>query len=235
MRTFLSQNLNLTLHDGETWHGLPLNSGHGPLIDQYLLGVYETMFNAVREYPRTCAMRFDLHYPAGGEDPQGRHISRFIASLNAQLEADALRRKKARKDRRAHPCRLRYVWVKEQARALLPHYHVFVFVNRDAYFCLGDFRQRHGLKPDDSGTPYHERRENMAERIVQAWASSLAISPIRAWDLVHFPRKPVHSIDANSPSGGQEFAEVFKRASYFAKARTKKYGDYSRCFGRSRG
>lgn len=234
MRTSLSQNLNLTLHECETWHALPINSGHGPLIDQYLLGIYETMFNAVREYPRTCAMRFDLHYPAGGQDPQGRHISRFIASLNAQLEADALRRKKARKDRRAHPCRLRYVWVKEQARALLPHYHVFVFVNRDAYFCLGDFRQRHGLKPDDSGTPYHERRENMAERIVQAWASSLAISPIRAWDLVHFPRSPVHSIDANSPSAGKEFAEVFERASYFAKARTKKYGDYSRCFGRSR-
>lgn len=235
MRTSLSQNPNLTLHEGETWHGLPLNSGQGPLIDQYLLGIHETMFNAVREYPRTCAMRFDLHYPAGGQDPQGRHISRFIASLNAQLEADALRRKKARKDRRAHPCRLRYVWVKEQATALLPHYHVFVFVNRDAYFCLGDFRQRHGLKPDDSDIPSCGGRENMAERIVQAWASSLSISTIRAWDLVHFPRRPVHSIDANSPSAGQEFALTFQRASYFAKARTKQYGDYSRCFGRSRG
>ena len=79
-------------------------------------------------------MRFDLHYPAGWQDPHGRHISRFIASLNARLEADSLRRKKSRKDRRAHPCRLRYVWVKEQSTTLQPHYHVLVFVNRDGFY-----------------------------------------------------------------------------------------------------
>lgn len=235
MSTYHPQNPNLTFYEGEIWHGLPLVSGHGPYIDQYLQGIHETMLNAVREFPRTCAMRFDLHYPAGWQDPHGRHISRFIASLNARLEADSLRRKKSRKDRRAHPCRLRYVWVKEQSTTLQPHYHVLVFVNRDAYFSLGDFRQRFGFYPDDPDIPSCGERENMADRIVQAWASSLGTSPMLTWNLVHFPENPVYRIDTNSPEADWQFSLVFHRASYLAKARTKQYGDYSRCFGRSRG
>lgn len=235
MSAYHPENSNLTLYEGEVWNGLPLVRGYGPYIDQYLQGIHETMLNAVLEFPRTCAIRFDLHYPPGWQDAHGRHISRFFASLNARVEADTLRRRKSRKDRRAHPCRLRYVWVKEQATAWQPHYHVFVFVNRDAYFGLGDFRQRFGFYPDDPDVPSFGGGANLAERIVHAWASSLGMSSILAWSLVHFPEHPVYRIDRNSPEGDWQFSQVFHRASYLAKARTKRYGDYSRCFGRSRG
>lgn len=234
MTTCLPTNPNLTLYEGNTWNGLPVITGHGPLLNEYLQGIHETMSRAVGEYPRTCGMRFDLHYPPGWSDPEGRHISRFIASLNAQVVADGLRRKRNRKDRRAHPCRLRYVWVKEQVDAPCPHYHVFAFVNRDAYFCLGNFRQRFEFPPGDPDVPPLVGRENMADRIVKAWASALGIPVMLAWRLVHFPENPVYSINANSPEADWQFALAFHRASYFAKAKTKLYGNYSRCFGRSR-
>lgn len=234
MTTHLPSNPNLALYEGVNWNGLPVITGHGPLLNEYLRGIHDTMCRAVREYPRTCGMRFDLHYPQGWSDPEGRHISRFIASLNAQLDADALRRKRSRKDRRAHPCRLRYVWVKEQGEAPCPHYHVFAFVNRDAYFCLGNFRRRFDSASVDPDAPPLAGRENMAERIVRAWASALDISVELAWRLVHFPENPVYAIDANSPKADWQFALAFYRASYFAKAKTKIYRNHSRCFGRSR-
>lgn len=114
-----------------------------------------------------------------------------------------------------------------------PHYHVFIFLNRDAYFTLGSYKAAGQPVWDD--VPPEPARANMAERINNAWASALWLPPYMARGLVHFPANACHSLDANTPDAAKRFRDAFNRASYFAKAETKHYGDGSNKFGRSRG
>lgn len=64
-------------------------------------------------------------------------ISRFTNSLKAKLAADEQRKRKEGK--RVHPNTLRYAWVREFTQNGKRHFHVFLFLNKDAYFHLGDF------------------------------------------------------------------------------------------------
>lgn len=226
-------NPNLTLHYGNTWRGLPVLGKYAPLVIEYLERILETMNFAVKDQSRTFPLRFDLHFPMGWDDEGGEAMSRFIASLKAKIEADLNRRERQRKDKRQISCRLRFIWVKERSSSLRSHYHVFVFLNRDAYFTLGNFRSVKWLPGDDLPPP--NERMNMAVRIRDAWGSSLGLPAAMAAGLVHFPENCSYSLDINSPSFWQDFNDVFQRASYFAKVDTKHYGDRSRNFGCSRG
>lgn len=226
-------NPNLTLHYGHIWRGLPVLGKFSPLINEYLEAILETMNLTKRDYPRLFALRFDLHFPVGWADEDGAAISRFMASLKAKITADLNRRKRERKDNREIDCKLRFVWVKERSDSLNSHYHVFIFLNRDAYFTLGNFRTAKWLPGDDMPLP--DERMNMAVRIRDAWGSALGLPSATTAGLVHFPENCSYSLDVNSPSFWQDFNDVFQRASYFAKADTKHYGDHSRNFNCSRG
>jgi hypothetical protein len=232
MRLRHPDNHNLIYHSGSTWNGLPVLDKHVPLIHSYLSSIHEVMQRAVQEHPRTFGVRFDLHFPSGWNALDGDAISRFIDSLKAQIAADLHRRRQERKDGRVHPCRLRYVWVKEQDASAAPHYHVFIFLNRDAYFSLGNFQVQQTVWED---MPPAQGKANMAERIQKGWASALGLPLLMARGLVHFPVKCCYSIDANSPDFEEMFKDAFRRASYFAKAHSKCYGDGSNKFGCSRG
>lgn len=225
-------NPNLTLHYGDTWRRLPVLGKHSPFINEYLEAILQTMMLSAKDYPRLFPLRFDLHFPVGWDD-DGAAISRFMASLKAKIEADLHRRQRQRKDRRKISCRLRFVWVRERATSLLPHYHVFIFLNRDAYFTLGNFKSVKWLPGDDMPLP--DERMNMAVRIKEAWGSALGVPFAADAGLVHFPGNCSYSLDINSPSYWQDFGDVFQRASYFAKVDTKHYGDRSRNFDCSRG
>lgn len=232
MRLRHPDNHNLPYHSDSTWNGLPVLDKYVPLIRPYLSSIHEVMQRAVQEHPRTFGVRFDLHFPVGWNALDGDTISRFIDSLKAQIAADLYRRRQERKDGRVHPCRLRYVWVKEQDASAAPHYHVFIFLNRDAYFSLGNFQVQQTVWEDMPPAP---GKANMAERIHKAWASALGLQSLMVRGLVHFPLKCCYTIDANSLNFEEQFHEAFQRASYFAKARTKRYGDGSNKFGCSRG
>lgn len=233
MPIYHPHNRNLTFHEGNTWRGLPVLGKYSPMINEYLESIHETMMCAVRDYPRIFALRIDLHFPVGWDDEGGAAISAFIASLKAKIAADLNLRKRERKDNRGLECRLRYVWVKERSDSLNPHYHVFLFLNRDAYFTLGNFRTAKWLPGDD--LPLLDERMNMAVRIMDAWASALGIPSYMTGGLVHFPENPAYSLNSNSKSFWQDFSDVFQRASYFAKVDTKHFGDHGRNFGCSRG
>lgn len=75
---------------------------------------------------------------------------------------------------------------------------------------------------------------NMAARIKKAWASALGYHILDISGLVHFPVNPTYHLNQNSTSFSLELDELFYRVSYFAKAKSKNFGDYSNAFGSSR-
>lgn len=226
-------NSNLVLHYGNKWNGLPVQSEHGPLVENYLVRIHETMGYSLRDSASVSAMRFDLRIPWYWPETDTGVITRFIESLRAQIDADE--RRKSRQGIRVHPARLRYVWVRERDSAIHWHYHVVIFVNRDAYFTLGQFRQHsEDTWIDVPRDAYGDTADNMSERILRAWASALGCSIEQIAGVLHFSDNGVYSIKLNSPDYCKQFADAFYRLSYMAKADTKQYGDSSNNFGCSR-
>ena len=180
--------------------------------------------DAVNEHHRTIAIRCDLHFPNNYiSDGTSTPVSRFIASLRAQIEAAD--QAKRREDMRVHPCTLRYVWVREWNNARLWHYHVVLFFNKDRFFGLGRFK-----------SDFDEVAEqiNLSDRIQKAWASALSIYPSHVIGLVHFPQNPTCFLDSGSLDFGNQYLRLYERLSYFAKEETKYYGDGKNNFGCSR-
>lgn len=213
-------NPNLTLTDHSEWNGLPLLPNHGPYVEEYLAQAWDTVKRTVEQYRRVTAIRFDLRLPENYPSWDSGVISRFMESLKAKLRAEELR--KARVGMRVHPTILRVVWVREQDSSHHPHYHVCILLNGDAYYHLGSFKE------------VAEAQSNMATRIQEAWASALGMHPEYSRGLVHFPPNRVYRIDANSDQFLSQMVSLFTRLSYFAKARSKQYGDGSNSFGCSR-
>lgn len=235
------QNTNLTLHTQGLFQGLPAQLHRGPLIKEYLEQILRTICNALREHPRTFAVRVDLHLPDYFnylEKAGTSVISRFTASLKAQVSADI--ESKSRKGLRVHPCTVRHIWAKEKNSSLLDHYHVVLFFNRDAYNRLGSLTA-------DSG--------NIAARIKRAWASALGVDFVFVENLVQFAKNGTYCVNAGSVPDNRSASEIywddingrsgrpldirsleslFARLSYLAKADSKNYGDRSKSFDCSR-
>lgn len=212
-----TENANLVLYTQPHYKGFPVITSHGPLIENYLDRIYETIHCALREHPRVVGFRVDLRLPLNYEDLDTRIISRFIESLKAQIKADQM--KSARMGSRKHFSRVRYVWVREQNSSQSWHYHVLILFNQDAYKWLGRYDKDEG---------------NMSARIKRAWASALGWPLEQCKALVHFPDNPVYRINTNAAPYIIGLPDLFYRVSYFAKVNTKHYGDFSKQFGSSR-
>lgn len=224
MRKRHPQNQNLTLHTDSTWQESPLLPRKTPYISEYLANIASVINDAVYEYPRSmvvrCDLRFPIHYDIAGTSA---HISRFTASLKAQIEsADQAKR---RANKRVHPCTLRYIWVREWSTARFWHYHVVLFFNKDRFFTLGHFKS----DPDEMA-----EQTNLSDRIQKAWASALGVSIGDAIGLVHFPQNPTYFLDRGSLDFENQYNHLFERLSYLAKDDTKHYGDGRNNFGSSR-
>lgn len=213
-------NRNLTLHYGNNFLGLPILHDKGPFVYEYLERLHQTTFRALDQYKRVFAFRFDLRLPfnRGMHSPryENEFIDRFIESFKAKIRHN--RRAAIRRNEYAHDTEIRYVWTREVGAGQLgrPHYHLAVLVNYDAFCAIGKF---------ESG------RDNMFNRLQDAWASALGLMPGEVVGLLHIPETPyyhMHRDDIDS------VAEFFKRASYLCKAATKEYGDGGHGFGSSR-
>jgi hypothetical protein len=229
-----SSNRNLTLHTESTWDGLPVQTKCGSLIVNYLDRIRLVIKRAVKNHPRTCVFRCELSFPDNDYEPDTAVISRFIDSLKAQIKAHESR--KSREGRRIHFCHLRYVWVKERDSSRVWHYHVALFVNRDAYFTLGLLKSMRSLSVNDysESSVNDTDSTNMSDRIRLAWASALDLRLSETRGLVHFPKNPTYCLDANDRDFDEQFDDVFHRLSYFAKVKTKHFGEWSKNFGSSR-
>ena len=213
------QNHNLTLHYDNAYQGLPVMYEKGPFIREHLQRLHETMQRALDQHPRTFAFRVELKFPSSGMLPSyaftNEVISRFFESFKAKIEHS--RSMARRRNRYAHDCKVRYVWVREIGDSERPHYHLVILLNKDAYSVLGHFASE---------------RNNMFNRLEEAWASALRLPRDAVVGLVHIPENPVYYITRDDERSQAEF---FHRASYLCKAATKEYGDRQHSFGASRG
>lgn len=196
------------------YEGLSVNLHHGPLIYDYLDSIHQTIMISLFHSPRTFAFRFDLRLPPDFNEHDTAVISRFFASLKAQL--DALDAKKIREGQRIRPHNLRYIWVREIGESGRTHYHVLVLLNEDRFRTLGSLCADEG---------------NLSARIKKAWASALKLPVEQFAQLVYFPRNPQYHLDANDPGFHSVLKGLFFRVSYFAKTPTKYFGSGQRHFG----
>jgi len=217
--TKYSNNRNLTIHDEPKFNNWDVLTNY-QLSQEYLGKIQNVLNNSLQQYPRTFVVRVDLHLPkvmSCPDYPSGfstEAITRFIESLKSQLKAHQERSR--REHKRVHPNTLRYIWAKEQCESVMPHYHLALLLNNDAYYTLGD---------------YKTVQDNLAGRIYTAWARALNIEPVKAIGLVHFPeRNPTYHLNANSCDFADSFNSIFIRVSYLAKFHTKHFGDRTKNF-----
>ena len=190
--------------------------------------IVAVMNDAFTQYSRVFAFRVDLRFqqdPAFGmylalkPDSGSRIIKEFFSNLKWLIECDESERRYEGK--RVHSTEIRYVWAKEQtADAPCPHYHMMIFLNRDAYYKLGN---------------YESERMNLANKIRVAWHSAVYDENINLQDckkmgLVHFPKNAEYLIARNDT---ESLKKMFVRAAYLAKNETKRRGQGYRCFGGS--
>lgn len=203
---------------------------YGPSNEYYFYRIQDTLMKSLEVHPRLTVIRIDLRIPDNGaysHNPLERDtptsfansetnlIKRFIASIKAQIDAQGIRQSKL--GRRVHQCQINYVWVKEYSKEHKSHYHMALMLNKDRYYCLGDFGEQHTL----------------AGIVIQAWGSALQIPREECCTLVHFPENAIYYLKQNASHGEFEAQSnaILSRLQYLAKDRTKIYGTGLRNFG----
>lgn len=199
---------------GDTYRDYPLMDGKGPFVRKHLDKIIDVMNASLDEHPRTFAFRVDLRLPRGLQDfKEDRLIDSFISSLRAKVRH--ARKKSQLTNPKTHDTSVRYAYTREVGQKGVPHYHLVIFVNHDAFNSLGK---------------YELGRSNLYARLVEAWASALNIETRDALGLVEIPRNAQYPVTAG---GFNSQDDLFYRASYMAKAATKVRGS-RHCFGGSR-
>jgi len=213
MHKRLFTNTNLSLFEDEYYKNIPVLTNSGPLSEPYLEKIKSVFDKTLEEYSRVYVLRFDLRFPQGYFTFDSDHISKFIESIKAKMDADLNRKNKK------GMCHLRYVWAKEQDTSDNPHYHVAIFLNKDVYFVHGELSAHEG---------------NLSAMIRQAWASSLGLSFHEIVGCVHFPKHCGYWVDKNSMFFIGQYNDCFQRLSYLAKVETKIFQCGLKNFGSSR-
>ena len=211
-------NTNLILHSGNTFQSWPVQEDKGPFIQQYLNRLQQTIQYALAQYPRVFTFRVDLRLPVGVQLPEYTYtnqvIERFFESFKAKIRHN---RSMARQlNPYAHGSKVRYVWAREHGQHGKPHHHVAILLNYDAFSALGKFEPG---------------RDNMFNRLVEAWSSALGLPVEAVSGLVEIPPNPYYHLRRDDLVGQAEF---FHRTSYLCKSATKVFGDGSHGFGCSR-
>ncbi|HIC6968128.1 inovirus Gp2 family protein [Salmonella enterica] len=202
-----------------------LDMRHAPFNNHYLHKLANVIFNAIREHPRTTVIRIDLHLPDYKDNNDSLScivnlnqglMKRFIESLNVRLQT--FLKNKAQAGIRTYPCRLRYAWVKERQESEKPHWHVVLFLNKDAFKGPGNYK----------GDSY-----NLASMIQASWLSALKLPfAVEYLTLVHFPVKPCYYLNVNKAGAyPRSYDDLMFRLSYMAKERSKVYCREERSFG----
>lgn len=211
------KNNNLKLFFGEAYEGFDVLQQRGPLVEEYLSRALYVARLALLQHRKTFAFRVDLRFPADQliDDAQtNKPLERFFKSLRAKIEHNRLLREK--KSGHAHGTTVSHIWCREIGKHGVPHYHLAILLNRDAFFKLGKFKIG---------------RKNLYNLLVEAWSSALKL-PVEDMDgLVHIPKKHGYKLTSDDRD---TFNDFFHRVSYLCKAETKHFGDGVHSFGTSR-
>ena len=212
-----SQNTNLTLYYETHYQEFPIQTNIGPLVSEYLGSLKTVIDLSLQHYGRIFAFRLDLRFPIGMHQSHADNnlvLERFIASFKAKIRHN--RNKAQEANRYAHDTIVRYAWCRELGQHGIPHYHLVVLLNNDAFCTLGKFEMD---------------RDNLFNRVHEAWASALGLTVADVIGLVEFPENPFYRLQRTDPNS---VAEFFYRASYLCKAETKHFGNGVHGFGASR-
>lgn len=194
---------------------------HYPLNRNHVKRIQDTLNKSINEYSRTLVLRVDLRLPefnTRSYNTDSSLITRFFASLKAQIEVNLLKKQSAGK--RIHPCRVRYIWTREFSDCGKKHYHVALLLNRESYAYPGNYRSVNG-----------EYSHNLALMIMEAWVRALELNHSQYYSLVEFPANCFYHLSKNSADFTVQYAEVTTRINYLAKEYSKDYSDGLRNFG----
>ncbi|GAB7260030.1 inovirus Gp2 family protein [Dickeya ananatis] len=201
-------------------------SEYGSHVKSYKERVIEVINRAVKEHTRTLAIRVDLHDPAildNGDtisciaNTDSGSISRFTNSLKAKLAADE--RRKRKEGKRVHRNTLRYAWVREFSQNGKRHFHVFLFLNKDAYYHLGD---------------YNLDENRLRAMITSAWCSALNLTPEEGQHLVQYPDDGKYTLNRDDVLNDIYPSDLLNRIDYLTKVKSKVFDDGYRSFGCSK-
>ncbi|WP_233979865.1 inovirus Gp2 family protein [Pectobacterium versatile] len=201
------------------------HSEYGGHVTSYKSKIIGVINNAVKEHPRTLALRVDLHDPVildNGDtiscfaNTDSGAISRFTNSLKAKLAADEQRKRK--EDKRVHPNTLRYAWVREFTQNGKRHFHVFLFLNKDAYYHLGDFNMD---------------EDTLRTMITSAWCSALTLTHEEGQHLVQYPASGKYILSRDDILNDIYPGDLLNRIDYLTKVKSKDFDDGYRSFGGS--
>lgn len=212
-----SQNRNLSLHYQPIFKGFEVQAENGPLVAEYLQRTTDVVQTALQHYASVFAFRLDLRFPVGycpSNFESNQILERFLASFKAKIRHNRTKAKEL--NPYARDSIVRYVWCREIGQNGAPHYHLAILLNNDAFCSLGIFELG---------------RENLFNRLHEAWASALGVPLDSALGLVEFPQNPFYLLHRDDR---QVQGEFIRRLSYLCKAVTKVYGDWIHCFGTSR-
>lgn len=202
------------------------DSEYGSHFRSYKERIIDVIKKSVKEHSRTLAIRVDLHDPVildNGDtiscnaNTDSGSISRFTNSLKAKLVADEQR--KRNKGKRVHPNTLRYVWVREFTQNGKRHFHLFLFLNKDAYYHLGDFN----LDEDTLRT-----------MITSAWCSALSLTTEEGQHLVQYPSNGKYTLNCDDILNDIYPGDLLNRIDYLTKVKSKNFDDGYRSFGCSK-
>src|SRR5699024_2144151 len=217
------------LHTADEYNYLPIIKKYKPYITGYLDRIKRVLDLSICNNMRLSVLRFDLRMPRYYHPDvhySDQLMPAFFQSLKAQLDNADIRGQ--RYSGRAHPHRMRYLWVRENNNPDgYHHYHCAIFVNRDRYRSLGDIS--HAYQHIDR---YGTTPNTLLGYIYSAWMRALRLNVHDVRGLVHIPHNHTYRVDQNDCSGFfQAYSEVFYRLSYFAKLRTKNFDDGHRNLG----
>ncbi|HEQ3589974.1 TPA: inovirus Gp2 family protein, partial [Vibrio harveyi] len=152
------------------------------------------------------------------------YMKKFFGSLESQIAGELKRRK--RRFRTVSEERLRYIWCKEIDKSENPHYHLVIFLNKDNFYSLGDFKR---VIRDEC------KCKHLYQMLLCAWSRVLGIELEEAHRVIYIPENAaykIRSFEGEVVAGNYDFIKLFNRSIYLAKARTQAIGA-SRSFGRS--
>lgn len=211
------KNNNLKLFFGDSYEGFDVLQQYAPLVNEYLSRALCVTRLALLKHPRTFAFRVDLRFPADqvmSEAQTNKPMERFFASLRAKIHQN--RKSRIEEAGYAHNTVVSYIWCREIGEHGVPHYHLAILLNWDAFCALGTFKIG---------------RENLFNLMVEAWGSALKL-PVEDLDgLVHIPDNHAYKLTSDDRDA---FNDFFCRVSYLCKAETKHFGDGVHSFGTSR-
>ncbi|EKO3870311.1 inovirus Gp2 family protein [Vibrio harveyi] len=205
--------------------GINLTSKEKELLEDRVNKIYEVLTQATNCFPRTFAFRVDLRFPRGYKFGETfPYMKKFFGSLESQIAGELKRRK--RRFRTVSEERLRYIWCKEIDKSENPHYHLVIFLNKDNFYSLGDFKR---VIRDEC------KCKHLYQMLLCAWSRVLGIELEEAHRVIYIPENAaykIRSFEGEVVAGNYDFIKLFNRSIYLAKARTQAIGA-SRSFGRS--